>query len=202
MSAASDRYSTPTRRQAPATHGNPAGIARLALLILLGSETILFGTLVSSYLFIRAEAGAASLLAQFGLDRLWLPGLNTLALLLSAVAAAYSVRAIRKDNRQGMENGLAWTLGLGLLFVALQVVEFSKSGMRPTDLSFGGIYLALIGFHAVHVLGGVVFVGLNLLRARLGDFSDRRFIPVEVGAWFWYYVTAVWVVLFSVLYLI
>ncbi len=203
MDAVTKRYSTsPTRRQAPATRGNPAKIAQLALFMLLGSETILFGTLVSSYLFIRAEAGATSLLIQQGLGRIWLPGLNTLVLLLSAAAVWYAVRSIRKDRRLGMENGLSWALGLGLLFVALQVVEFSKSGLRPTDPAFGGIYLALIGFHAAHVLGGVVFVGLNMLRARLGDFSSRSFIPVEMGAWFWYYVTAVWFVLFLVLYLV
>jgi cytochrome c oxidase subunit III len=203
MSASSDRYPASTvGRQVPATRANPQMAARLALLLLLGGETILFGTLVSSYLFIRAEAGAASLLAQSGLERIWMPAINTLVLLLSAAAAWYAVRSIRKDRRLDMENGLSWALALGLLFVALQVIEFSKSGMRPNDPSFGGIYMALIGFHAVHVLAGVVFVGLNLLRARLGDFSARGFIPVEMGAWFWYYVTAVWLVLFAVLYLV
>ncbi len=204
MRATPDRYSyTPAAsRQAPATHGNPQMVARVVLLLLLGSETVLFGTLVSSYLFIRTEAGAPPLVIQGGLARIWLPAFNTLVLLLSAAAAWYSVRSVRKDRRIAMENSLSWALVLGLLFVGLQVIEFSRSGMRPNDSTFGGIYLALLGFHAAHVLGGVVFVGLNLLRTRLGDFSARSYVPVEMGAWFWYYVTAVWLVLFSVLYLV
>jgi cytochrome c oxidase subunit 3 len=52
------------------------------------------------------------------------------------------------------------------------------------------------------VLAGVFFLALNLLRAQLGDYSAQRHEAVETGTWFWYYVCAVWVVLFTALYLI
>ncbi len=188
--------------QSPANRGNSPAIAKLALLVLLGGETILFGTLVSSYLFVRAEAGVAPSYTQAGLDRLWLPVVNTLVLLLSAAAAWYAARSINKGRRGAMQNGLTWSLMLGLMFVALQVIEFSKSGLSPVDAAFGGMYLALISFHAVHVLAGVVLLGLDLLRARLGDFTANSHTVVDVSAWFWYYVTAVWLVLFAVLYFV
>ena len=59
-----------------------------------------------------------------------------------------------------------------------------------------------MGFHAVHVLAGVVFLALNYARAYLGDFSSARYETIELGNWFWYYVAGVWLVLFIVLYLI
>ncbi len=196
MKSASNDFRSPMNR------GNSASIAKLALVVLLGGETILFGTLVSSYLFVRAEASVTPSYTQAGLERLWLPIINTLVLLLSAAAAGYAARSIKRGRRDAMQNGLTWSLMLGLMFVALQVIEFSKSGMSPLDAAFGGMYMALIGFHAVHVLAGVVLLGLNLLRARLGDFTEKSHTVIDVSAWFWYYVTAVWFVLFAVLYLL
>ena len=91
---------------------------------------------------------------------------------------------------------------LGLLFVAGQIYEFSHAGLRIDDPAFGGVFFTLMGFHAIHVLAGVVFLTLNYLRAGLGDFSAERYEVVELGTLFWYYVTAVWFVLFAALYLI
>jgi len=94
------------------------------------------------------------------------------------------------------------TLLLGLIFVTGQVYEFSHAGLRIDDQTFGGVFFTLMGFHAVHVLGGVVFLALNYVRARLGDFSSNRYEAVELGNLFWYYVAAIWLVLFAVLYLL
>jgi cytochrome c oxidase subunit 3 len=94
------------------------------------------------------------------------------------------------------------TLLLGLVFVTIQIYEFSHAGMRINDQAFGGVFFTLMGFHGLHVLAGVVFLIINLVRTRLGDFSPNRYEAVELGTWFWYYVTAVWVVLFGALYLL
>ena len=74
--------------------------------------------------------------------------------------------------------------------------------MRIDDQAFGGVFFTLMGFHGLHVLAGVVFLSINLARARLGDFSPARYDAVEIGTWFWYYVAAVWIVLFAALYLL
>ena len=91
---------------------------------------------------------------------------------------------------------------MGLAFVGLQVLEFTRSGMRPNDQTFGGVYFTLMGFHALHVLGGVLMLITVLWRAFLGDFTPRRHIAVQIGSWFWYFVVGVWVVLFIALYLV
>jgi heme/copper-type cytochrome/quinol oxidase subunit 3 len=92
------------------------------------------------------------------------------------------------------------TLILGMLFVLGQIVEFNHSGMAPDDPAFGGVYFTLIGFHAVHVLAGVIVLGINLVRTQAGDFGPGHYIPLQMGTWFWQYVVAVWLVLYAVLY--
>ena len=91
---------------------------------------------------------------------------------------------------------------MGLIFIIGQFYDFSNAGLQVNDPSFGGVFFTLMGFHAVHVLAGVVFLALNYARANWGDFSSTRYEAVELGNWFWYYVTGVWLVLFVVLYLI
>jgi len=172
---------------------------RIALLITLGAETVFFITLLVAYAALRDEV---SWNVQHTLTRLTIPLINTAVLLISAGMAWVSTNAIRQDKQAALRNGLLVTVILGLIFVAGQVYEFSHAGLQINDQSFGGVFFTLMGFHAVHVLAGVVFLVLNYMRANLGDFSAGRHEAVELGTLFWYYVTAVWFVLFAALYLI
>jgi len=165
----------------------------------LASETAFFGTLLMAYLYLSLSN---SVTPQPALTRLIIPTINTAILLVSAGTAWLSNRSIRQGNVPALQRLLMITLALGLLFVAAQIYEFTRSGMLPDDREFGGVYFALIGFHALHVLAGVIVLVINLLRARLGDFSARRHIAVEMGTWFWFYVTGVWLVLFTVLFVV
>jgi cytochrome c oxidase subunit III len=174
---------------------------QIAVLLVLGAETIFFGTLVVSYIASRM-GGLASPFPQAEIFHFTIPVINTSVLLLSAIAGGVALRGIRRGRRGLLVTGLSIALLLGLVFVAGQVIEFSRSGMSPSDTAFGGVFFALLGFHALHVVSGVVVLGLLLLRARLGDFNPRRHTAIQAGMWFWYYVTAVWVVLFIVLYLV
>ena len=176
------------------------GKARAGLLLLLGSESVLFWLLVMVYVYLRSSSPQAA--PVFTVPQLALPSLNTGILLLSAALAGWALRGVRRGSRATLQAGLAAGLLLGLIFVGGQVIEFLRSGMAPGDQGAGGIYFTLIGFHAVHVLAGVVFLAINLWRVRLGDFSTYDHVAVEIGAYFWYFVTAVWLVLFVVLYLV
>ena len=176
-------------------------LARTTMYIVLGVETIFFGTLITSYLFLR-NGQTDWPFANPSIEQTVVPGLNTLLILASALIAWHGERDIKKGNVNGLSLSLALTVGLGLLFVVGQVFEFNRAGMRPDDETFGGVFFALMGFHALHVLAGLVFLVLNFGRSRMGDFSARSHIAVTMGLWFWYYVVAVWVLLFSVLYLV
>jgi cytochrome c oxidase subunit 3 len=94
------------------------------------------------------------------------------------------------------------TVMLGLVFVAGQVYDFTRSGMSVGDAAFGGYFFALITFHALHVVAGMILLALNLLRSYWGDFTARSHEAVTLGAWFWFYVTGVWLVLYAALYLV
>ena len=154
-----------------------------------------------SYLFLRT-GGASTPFTHVGFSDLVLAGLNTLILLASAVFAGVGAArhtpgpAGRLDSPAGADAGARRGVR------HRPMVEFNHSGMRVDDSAFGGAFFALISFHALHVLAGMTVLGLNLARARLGDFTARRHVAVAVGTWFWYFVTAVWIVLFAVLYLV
>lgn len=175
------------------------GTGRIALLVTLGTESVFFITLLVAYAALRDQVNWN---VPTTLTRLAIPLVNTTVLLVSALVAWRSNNAIRHNRQAALKGGLLVTLLLGLLFVAGQIYEFSHAGLRIDDPSFGGVFFTLMGFHAVHVLGGVIFLTLNLMRASLGDFSASHYDAVELGNWFWYYVTAVWIVLFVALYLI
>jgi cytochrome c oxidase subunit III len=175
--------------------------AENTLLLVLGAETVLFGTLVMSYLFLRTSGTNMGFLHLQPID-LILAGGNTLVLLASAVLAWRAAQAIKKDNVKGLKTDLAAALALGAVFVLGQIFEFDHSGLTITGTIFGGAFFALVSFHALHVLAGMTLLALNLARAYLGDFSARRRSAITIGTWFWTYVAGVWLVLFTVLYLV
>jgi len=172
---------------------------KIALLVTLGTESVFFLTLLVAYAALRDQV---SWNVPHTLVRLTFPLINSGVLLLSALIAWWSGNVIRKDKQTALRGWLLATLLLGLIFVAGQIYEFNHAGLSIDDQAFGGVFFTLLGFHAVHVLAGVVFLALNFVRANLGDFSAGQYEAVELGNWFWYYVTAVWAVLFVALYLI
>lgn len=176
-----------------------AGVStgKVALAVVLLSESVFFGTLLAAYAGLRSES---SWHPAGGAGALILPAANTLIFLLSVIPAYLAAR--RPTRANSVDLWLASTFALGLIFVAGQLYEFGRSGMRVDDAAFGGVFFALMGFHALHVVAGLVFLGINLVRSRLGDFASQNSDAVEVGSLFWYYVVAVWLVLFTVLYLI
>lgn len=171
------------------------------LILVLGAETVLFGTLVMTYLYLRSGGSSLPFSHPQPFDTL-LAGLNTVVLLGSAAFARSAQRAIARDHAGWLKTNLMLALALGTIFIAGQVFEFNHAGMQVNDRAFGGIFFALIGFHALHVLAGMTVLALNAVRARLGDFSARRHTAITAGTWFWYYVAAVWLVLFTVLYMV
>ena len=172
---------------------------KIALLMALGTESVFFVTLMVAYVALRNQVGWN---VPHTLARLAIPLANSGVLLVSTLTSWWSGNAIRQNRLPALRGGLLVTLLLGLVFIAGQIYEFGHAGLRVDDQAFGGVFFTLLGFHAMHVLAGVVFLALNFIRANLGDFSAERYEAVELGNWFWYYVTAVWVVLFVALYLV
>jgi cytochrome c oxidase subunit 3 len=176
-------------------------VAQTATFLVLGTETVLFATLVMTYLFLRAGGSETVFLHPKSLD-LMIASLNTLILLISAFLAWNAHRRIREGHVKSLKINLLITFLLGTLFLAGQIFEFNHSGTKINTSVFGGVFFALISFHALHVLAGMTVLALNYARTRLGDFNVKHHIAITVGTWFWYYVVMVWLVLFTILYLV
>jgi heme/copper-type cytochrome/quinol oxidase subunit 3 len=183
------------------TGSNRIKVMQSTLILLFGSETILFGTLVMSYLYFRA-GGSDTPFTHPGVSDLLIAIFNTLLLAGSAGAAWASNRAIEQGQAGRMKALLLATLLMGAAFIGIQIFEFNHLGMKIDVSTFGGIFFALIMFHAAHVAAGIMVLLLNYARARLGDFTARQHVAITGGTWFWTYVTAVWLILFTVLYLV
>jgi cytochrome c oxidase subunit III len=178
--------------------------ARLGMFLLLAAESMLFGGLIGAFLVFR-----------FG-SREWPPtgmphlpvavtALNSVVLFASCVPMMRALRAIRRNDRHGLRQGLLLTSLLGVLFLAIQGAEWVRLvgyGLRISSGPYGSTFYTLIGFHGLHVLGAVVWLLLIFAGATRFRFTARRHTPVELAAIYWVFVSVVWAVLFPLVYLV
>ncbi|MGH2462831.1 MAG: cytochrome c oxidase subunit 3 [Candidatus Limnocylindria bacterium] len=190
--------------QAPARRQGGFPIPLVGMLLFLSSEVMFFGGLFATYFSARASFDGA-----WGpppgapeLEILPVPLPITLILLTSSLTMHWAVRAIARGNPRRFRTWLLVTLGLGILFLAGQVYDYTTLGFGISDGVYGTVFYTLTGFHGAHVFGGVV--GLSILTARTGQgqFSARNHVAVEAVSYYWHFVDVVWVALFTTLYLL
>lgn len=164
--------------------------------LLIASELVVFGLALLSYAGARTLDPAGFLAAQDQLDRL-AGAINTGVLLTSGLFAALAVEA-REDGRRGRARGLlAIAAALGVVFLAVKANEYATEIAGGHGLDDGGfftLYFLITGFHAAHVVLGIVILGIVAI---LDDPEH-----VETGAAFWHMVDLIWVVIFPCLYLL
>jgi heme/copper-type cytochrome/quinol oxidase subunit 3 len=178
--------------------------AVLGMLVFLGSEVMLFAALVTAYLVLRARAESWPPPGQPRLP-IALTGVNTLVLLLSGLTMWWARGAARLADMVTSLRWLALTLGLGVTFLAVQGSEWAqllRFGLRLSSGIYGGIFSALIGMHAVHVLVAVLLLAAVLWRARGATYSAARQTDVEVCHLYWFFVVGVWPPLYILVYLL
>lgn len=133
-----------------------------------------------------------------------LPALNTLILLSSGATLTWAHWGLVEGRRRQWLLGLAATVGLGALFLLLQVVEY-RHAFADLNLTLGsGIYgstfFLLTGFHGLHVTIGALTLAVILLRGLAGHFTPHRHFAFEAAAWYWHFVDVVWLGLFIFVY--
>ena len=188
----------PTRRQG----GFPVPL--VGMLLFISSEVMFFGGLFATYFSARASFAGA-----WGpppgapeLEILPVPLPITLILLTSSLTMHWAVRAIGRGDSGRLRLWLVVTLGLGLVFLAGQVYDYTTLGFGISDGEYGTVFYTLTGFHGAHVFGGVVGLSILTARAGQGQFSARNHVAVEAVSYYWHFVDAVWVALFTTLYLL
>jgi heme/copper-type cytochrome/quinol oxidase subunit 3 len=180
----------------------PLSNARLAMLMLLGTETMFFAGLIGSFLVFRL---ASQTWPPPTLPRLpvAVTGVNTLILLYSALTMWCAQRSIRYARRQRGVRWLMLTACLGATFLAIQGYEWVRLvrfGLTMASGVYGATFYMLIGCHGLHVLGAIVWLLGVLVRTVQGHYSPVHYTGLAVCGMYWYYVVALWPVLYGLVY--
>jgi cytochrome c oxidase subunit 3 len=133
-------------------------------------------------------------------DPYHLPLFNTLVLLLSGTTVTWAHHALIHGDRKGLKYGLWLTVGLGVLFTACQIFEYTQAGFGFSGTMYGATFFMATGLHGFHVFVGTVFLAVCLLRVYLGHFKPERHLGFEFAAWYWHFVDVVWLFLFASIY--
>jgi heme/copper-type cytochrome/quinol oxidase subunit 3 len=133
--------------------------------------------------------------------RPWLPLVNTGILIASSVAMIWAERGIRAGRVGRLRAGLAIALTLGVLFLVLQGVEYSRETLSPTHDAYGSLFFTITGFHGAHVFVGLIMLAVVLVRAMRGHFAVGRHEAVSNAAIYWHFVDVVWLAVFTSLYI-
>ncbi|MDH4143440.1 MAG: cytochrome c oxidase subunit 3 [Gemmatimonadota bacterium] len=212
---ASDTHALATVEHSPVgslAHDTRGGISNpvLGMLLFITSEVMFFAGLFAAYFNVRAaapqwppvnpETGEA-----FHLAILPLVGPATVILILSSFTCQMAVWAIRRDDRVGFIRAIAVTFTIGVVFLLMQAADYillAEEGITLSAGTFGTTYFTLTGFHGAHVFGGAIMLGVVLYRGMAGQFSARHHDAVEAASLYWHFVDVVWILLFSLLYLL
>ncbi|WP_323005932.1 cytochrome c oxidase subunit 3 [Pseudorhodobacter sp.] len=168
----------------------------LMMWVLIISELLVFGGGLLAFLAVRITDPAGFALAQDSLHRT-AAGVNTVVLVTSGYLAARAVGYATAGKIAATRWALLAASALGVVFLVIKFAEFADKaalGIRPETHPFYTFYYLLTGFHAAHVIAGLVIFAMLALRP-----TPRN---LQVGAAFWHMVDLVWVLLFPVIYLL
>jgi cytochrome c oxidase subunit 3 len=172
----------------------------LGMRLFLVSEVFLFGSLFWTYFYLRTDSSVWPP-AGVHLDMVTAI-INTVMLLLSSGSVLWAGRAIRKDDEKGLARGLALTVILGVIFLGITIFEWTRETFRPWTSAYGSIFYTMTGFHALHVLGGVLLMSVLLARTLKHRFSSTHSLAIEVGALYWHFIDLIWLVVFTTLFIV
>jgi len=171
-----------------------------AMLILILNEAVLFGSLIASYFYIRINSPDWPQ-ANIPRPELLLPIVMTVILVSSSFFMQWAESSIKHGNVRRMRLALLIAMLLAVIFLLMQVYEYSASEFTPQSAAFGSLFFGITGLHGAHVLSAVLMNLFLQARAGLGHFSERRHLAVENTVLYWHFVDLVWLVVFSSLYL-
>jgi cytochrome c oxidase subunit 3/cytochrome o ubiquinol oxidase subunit 3 len=175
---------------------------RVAMLSLITGETAIFTIFVVAYVFYIGKSLSGPTPQQV-LD---IPIFNTICLLSSSVTIWLAERQIDRGRMRGFAAWWALTIALGAVFIAGTAVEWHKliyvEGLTIRTNLFGTTFYSLVGLHATHVVVGLIGLSLILIFTLTGHVREEHSERIQVFALYWHFVDAVWVVVFTVVYIV
>jgi cytochrome c oxidase subunit 3/cytochrome o ubiquinol oxidase subunit 3 len=176
---------------------------KMAMWLFLGTECLLFGGLISTFLLYKSRVQSGP--APHDLFDIPFTSVSSFVLLMSSLTMVLAVTAIARGDQRNTRVWLLTTAMLGAIFISGQVYEFTafvKEGMGYTTNVASSAFFTLTGFHGVHVSLGILML-LSLLTMSLrGRLPVERAETVEIVGLYWHFVDVVWILIFTVVYLI
>ena len=176
---------------------------KMAFWAFIGSECLLFGSLISTYLVYKGR----SVVGPYPHDILNIPftSVSTFDLLMSSLMMVLALAAVQRGDLKWAKVWLVATALLGILFLSGQVYEFTSfvhEGLTLQTNLFGATFFVLTGTHGAHVTVGVIWLLTLWVRALQGKVTAANAVTVEICGLYWHFVDVIWIVIFTVVYLI
>jgi cytochrome c oxidase subunit 3 len=205
-----DAAALETRRPMP---GMGVYNLKLGMWVFLLSEVMFFTGLIGAYIILRFAQPEA--FAQPGVVlNVPLTAFNTFVLICSSVTMVKAFAAIQSGDQRGLRLWLLATVFLGAFFLSIQAIEYYKlveEGFVPAFRTYaahdgapiyGMTFYTLTGFHGAHVTVGVLALIFTSVRAFRGSYTPAESGGVEIMGLYWHFVDLVWIILFTIVYLI
>jgi len=175
---------------------------KLGFWVFIGSETLLFGTLISTYMIYRGE----SVTGPFPKDIFSIPltTFSAFVLLMSSLTMVLALAAVKRGDRKLGMRWLLTTAALGSVFLGFQAYEFTHfaaEGLTMGSNLFGSTFYLMTGFHGAHVSIGVFWLLALWLEGLRGGLGQDSAVRVEVCGLYWHFVDIVWIAIFTFVYL-
>jgi heme/copper-type cytochrome/quinol oxidase subunit 3 len=176
---------------------------KLLIWAFLGSDCLFFGTFISTYMLYRGQSVSGP--TPIEVFNIPYTSVSAFVLLMSSVTMVLALAAIQRGNHRGLRVWLLATALLGAVFVGGQYFEFTtfwSHGLHLDTNLFGTTFFVLTGFHGAHVTIGIIMLLSLLATSLMGRLPTSDSLTVELTGLYWHFVDIVWIVIFTVVYLI
>ncbi len=194
-------------------HATNTGVSnpKLGIWVFLSSEALFFGSFISTYLIFRgrdvAVAQATHQPIPHPKDLFDIPftSCTSFILLMSSLTMVLALAAIQRGDQRRLRIWLGATALFGLTFIAGQVYEFTnfyREGLHLSTGTFGSTFFVMTGLHGAHVTVGIFWLLSLMQRSLQGKLDTDKAEAVEIAGLYWHFVDIVWIVIFTVVYLV
>ena len=193
-------HSDPTEH---AGHPPQPHVRKVAMWAFLGSECLFFGSLISTFLLYRNRTGDGPTAGE--IFDIPFTSISSFILLMSSLTMVLAHHASERKDWRRMRVWLLATALLGMTFLAGQVFEFTEfvhHGLTVSTSPFGSSFFVLTGFHGAHVAVGVIMLLATAFMSFGGKLRADGGMDVELVGLYWHFVDIVWIVIFTVVYLL
>jgi heme/copper-type cytochrome/quinol oxidase subunit 3 len=176
---------------------------KLGMWAFLASECLFFGALISSYLLYRTRGAAGT--RPGDVYDIPYTSVSSFVLLMSSLTMVLALSAIQRGDHSRLRVWLVATALLGSVFVGGQVYEFTiftHEGLNLSSSVAASSFFVLTGFHGVHVTVGILWLLTLVGMSWRGQIPVERSLDIEIAGLYWHFVDVVWIVIFTVVYLV